>query len=210
MPKAQRLTSNSPKEVQLVHIACRRHRPSSAAGWALAELLTVLVLTAFLSSVLLQTTVCFKRCLAHWESSARMRETLSAAIFQMARDFRMAGCRPKEGPVFEGVSIAEGAEDGADEVEVRMDRRGPPPGSPPDGDIEDPGEDVIYRWDGGHRVLRRNNQPMATDIVENPWGGPFFSLTKGASRGLLRLSVTTHTREGSLSLSSAVCVRNVL
>ena len=177
-------------------------------GWVLAELLTVLVLTAFFSSVLLQTTLCLRRFLAHWEDSARMRLTLSAAVFQMTRDFRVAGCNPKEAPAFEGASIAGGEGGGGNEAEVRMGRRGAAPGSPPDGDIEDPGEDVVYRWDDDHQVLRKNNQPMAVGITENPWGDPVFELKKEASRGLLRLSLTSRGPQGTLSLSSAVCIRN--
>ena len=64
-----------------------RPKASSPNGFALVELLTVLVLTGFFSSVLLQTTLCIQRCLAHWETSARMRQTLSAALFLMSRDF---------------------------------------------------------------------------------------------------------------------------
>ena len=71
-----------------------RPNASSPNGFALVELLTVLVLAGFFSSVLLQTTLCLQRCLGHWETSARMRQTLSAALFQMSRDFRVTGCNP--------------------------------------------------------------------------------------------------------------------
>ena len=64
-------------------LGVRGQRRSTPNGWVLIELLTVLVLTGFFSSVLLQTTLCLQRCLTHWETSARMRLTLSAALFQM-------------------------------------------------------------------------------------------------------------------------------
>jgi type II secretory pathway component PulJ len=181
---------------------------SARHGFALAELLTVLALTAFFAAVLLQTTLCLQRCLGRWEASARMRQTLSSAIFQMSRDIRMAGCNPEEAAVFEGATMKRGGGDAPDRLHVRMDRRGSKPGSPPDGDIEDPGEWVVYRWDDVQQVLRRNNQPMAAQIVQNPREVPVLDLIRDASRGLLRLSVTTQTAEGTLSLSSAVCIRN--
>jgi len=179
-------------------------------GWVLAEMLTALVLTALFASVLLQTTACLQRCLTHWEQSTRMRQTLSVVLFRMARDFRAAGCRPMEAPAFEGAYIQHAPAGAPEEVTIRMDRRGTGTGSPPDGDIEDPGEVIVYRWDDRHRVLRRNNQPLAAGIVRNPSGVPVFRLTKDSSRGLVHLSVTTRSSGGTLSLSSAVCIRNRL
>ena len=184
-------------------------RPSSSpSGFALVELLTALVLTGFFSSVLLQTTVALQRCLAHWETSARMRRTLSAALFQVSRDFRVTGCNPVGDAPSEGTAILLDGGTAPEQVHIRMDKRGSKPGSPPDGDMEDPDEFIVYRWDDKHQVLRRNHQPVAGRIVQNPGGGPVFRLQKDSSRGLLRMSVTTRTPEGSMSLSSAVCIRN--
>lgn len=177
-------------------------------GFALVELLTALVLTGFFSSVLLQTTLCLQRCLAHWETSAGMRQALSAALFQMSRDFRVTGCDPIGDAASEETAILEDGGTSPEKVHIRMDKRGSNPGSPPDGDMEDPDESIVYQWDDKHQVLRRNQQPVAGRIVQNPWGGPVFRLEKDSSRGLLRMSVTTQTPEVSLSLSSAVCIRN--
>ncbi len=187
---------------------CKRDRASSTGGWALAELLTVLVLTGFFASALLQTTVCLRRCLAHWETSARMRQTLSASLFRMSRDFRLAGCNPKGDPSFEDAATLQEGGTAPEQVRIRMDKRGSKTGSPPDGDMKDPDEVIVYRWDDVHQVLRRNNQPLATRIVRNPWGDPVFILTKDASHGLLRMCVTTRTRGTSLTLSTAICIRN--
>jgi hypothetical protein len=177
-------------------------------GFALAELLTVLVLTGFFSSVLLQTTLCLQRCLAHWETSARMRQTLSSALFLMSRDFRVTGCNPTGDASSEGTAILQEGGTAPEQLHIRMDRRGSSPGSSPDGDMEDPDEFIVYQWDDKHQVLRRNHQPVAGQIVQNPWGGPVFRLLKYSSRGLVRMSVTTRRQEGNMSLSSAVCIRN--
>ena len=184
--------------------ACRQRQ----GGWALAELLTVLVLTAFFSCALLQTTLCLQRCLTHWEQSARMRQTLSAAVFYMSRDIRMAGCNPTGKAAFEGASLVQDGSATPARVEIRMDKRGSTPGSRPDGDIEDPDEVIFYRWDDKHQVLRRNNQPLAARIVRNLRDAPVFALMKDSSRGLLRLLVTAGSPDGSLSLSTAVYIRN--
>lgn len=186
----------------------KRCAASSPNGFALVELLTALVLAGFFFSVLLQTTLCLQRCLAHWETSARMRQTLSAALFQMSRDFRVTGCNPIGDAASEEMAILQDGGTAPDQVHIRMDKRGSETGSPPDGDMEDPDEFIVYQWDDEHQVLRRNRQPVAGRIVQNPQGEPLFRLLKDSSRGLLRMSVTTRTPEGSLSLSSAVCIRN--
>ena len=186
----------------------KRCAASSPNGFALVELLTVLVLAGFFCSVLVQTTLCLQRCLAHWETSARMRQTLSAALFQMSRDFRVTGCNPIGEAASEETAILHDEGASPEQVHIRMDKRGSEAGSPPDGDMEDPDESIVYQWDDEHQVLRRNHQPVAGRIVQNPGGGPVFRLLKESSRGLVRMSVTTRTPEGSLSLSTAVCIRN--
>lgn len=182
----------------------------SAEGWALVEILTALALTALFLGAVFQTTLSLTRCLTQWEESARMRQTLSAVLAYMSRDIRMAGSNPTGKAVFEGVILIQEAGATPERVEIRMDKRGSAPGSLADGDIEDPDEVVVYRWDDEHRVLRRNHQPLADRIVENPWGVPVFDLMEDGSHGLMRLSVTTRTPLGSLSLSTAVRIRNPL
>ena len=179
-----------------------RPNATSPNGWALVELLTVLVLTGFFSAALLQTTLCLQRCLAHWDTSARMRQTLSAALFQMSRDFRVTGCNPLGEAPSEGVAVLVGEGGEPEEVRIRMDKRGAKTGSPPDGDMEDPDEFIVYQWDDEHQVLRRNHQPVAAQIVENPWGGPVFHLQEDSSRGLLRMSVTTRTHSPGQAIHS--------
>jgi len=186
------------------------HKPKSTNGYALAELLTVLALTGFFACVLLQTTLGLQRCLNHWEQSARMRQTLGAALFIVSRDVRMAGCNPTGKASFEAVELNGGAGTEPRTVEIRMDKRGPTVGSRPDGDIEDPDEVIFYRWDDIQEVLRRNNQPLAARIVPNPGGVTTFDLIEEFPQGLLRLHVTTGTPDGGLSLSTSVFIRNPL
>jgi len=186
------------------------HKPRSAGGYALAELLTVLALTAFFSCALLQTTLGLQRCLTHWEQSARMRQTLAAVLFVVSRDIRMAGCNPTGEADFEPVELNGGEGSQPRTVEIRMDKRGSKVGSRPDGDIQDPDEVIFYRWDDIHEVLRRNSQPLAARIVRNPGGVTVFDLIEEPPQGLLRLCVTTRTPDGGLSLSTSVFVRNPL
>ncbi len=186
----------------------RERNPRS--GWALAELLVAVVLTGFFSVVLLQATVALQRSLGHWETSVRLRQTLSASLFRMCRDFRVAGCNPLGGTVPDETAVLEDGGDRPERVRVRMDKRGNGRGTPPDGDMTDPDESVEYRWDDRNHVLRRNNQPVAMKIVRNAGEVPLFRLLREGSRGLIRVSVTARDGTESMALSSAVCIRNTV
>jgi hypothetical protein len=129
-------------------------------------------------------------------------------MFLVSRDIRMAGCNPTGKATFDGASLIQVRGGAPERVEIRRDIRGFKAGSRPDGDIQDPDEVILYRWDDKHQVLRRNNQPLATRIVRNPWEVPVFRLMKDSSRGLLRFFLITESPEGSLSLATAVCIRN--
>jgi hypothetical protein len=129
-------------------------------------------------------------------------------MFVVSRDVRMAGCNPTGEPIFGGASLIQDGGGVPERVDIRMDKRGSKPGSRPDGDIKDPDEMILYWWDDKHQVLRRNNQPLAARIVPNPNGVPVFRLTKDSSHSLLRLLVRTGSPDASLSLSTAIFIRN--
>jgi hypothetical protein len=137
-----------------------------------------------------------------------MRQTLAAALFIASRDIRMAGCDPTGGADFQSLELSGGTGSEPRTVEVRMDKRGSKVGSRPDGDVLDPDEAILYRWDDVHKVLRRNNQPLAARVVRNPGGVTVFDLIEEPPQGLLRLCVTTGTPDGGLSLSTSVFIRN--
>ena len=178
------------------------------AGWVLTELLTVMVLTIFFAGGLLQTVLSMQRMTSKWERSVSMRQSLSAALFLVCRDMRMAGCNPMHEADFQGVGLLDEGDPVHRGIQLRMDRRGKSPGSNPDGDAEDPDEDILYLWEEGESLLRRNGQPVAIRITGNPDGESVFFREQGPEGDLLQVSLTTGFQGESLSLYTSVHVRN--
>ena len=93
---------------------------------------------------------------------------------------------------------------------LRVDRRGSSPDSWPDGDVDDPDEQVEYGWDTGEGMLRRSGQPMLSGCEVNPWGVPFLSLEREGRHALARVVLRVSEQEDARSMAVAVCVRNPL
>ncbi len=177
------------------------------AGWALAELLTVLFLTAFFAAVLLQTVAALRGTMARWEASSRARQSLAAALFLIGRDIRMAGCDPLGGSRTPSLEILPSGSSG-NGIRLRMDVRGRSAGTRPDGDSDDPDETVVYEWDEARSVLRRNRQPLAARAGRDPASPPLFRLVRRSDWGLLRVWIAAEGEPDDLCLSGAFCLRN--
>ncbi len=184
-------------------------RGVGSKGFSLIELLIVLTLSMFLTGAFLEVTLCIERCITAWDRSLRMRQTLSATLFYMAKDIRMAGCNPIGEYGFTAIEIVPGPGDITPGLEVKMDKRGTQPRSRPDGDILDPDEKIFFFHDSDKGILRRNGQPMALQIENNPEDEPLFDLEKSADRGLISILLTTVAGDESLSFSTAIYVRNL-
>jgi hypothetical protein len=185
-------------------------RFGESAGFLLAELLPALILSALFFGLLSSLFVAITRSISYQDHALRVRQTLGASLYRIVGDIRMAGCNPW------GVSPLTGFEpdpdrDGTgDDLLLRFDRRGTEIGSLPDGDGDDPDELVLYEWNGADRVLRRNHQPMALEVVENPGQqGIFESSSIGQSRLVaIRLTMKPLGGQRPFTLSTKIWVRN--
>ena len=72
------------------------------------------------------------------EQVAGMQQNLRAAMYHMEREIRMAGCDPSFNADAEIITA------NADSINFTMDIRGTNDPSPPDGDLDDPNENVTY------------------------------------------------------------------
>ncbi len=179
-------------------------------GIILVELLVAAVVAAFFLGSLFHGVLSLQRCVARWDRSMRMRQVLTATLFHVSRDLRMAGCNPWEDEPIQAVEwgSAGGAEGRS--FTLWMDKRGQHPDSWPDGDAEDPDERIEYRWDAVDDVLRRNGQPVLSSVHENPWKTPFFRLEEKNGIGLAEITVSVSEQSESRALSARVCIRNPL
>lgn len=179
------------------------------SGWILAEIVPALVLSALLVGVLMQSAVTMRRCVGQWDRALQMRQMLTATLWTLGRDVRMGGCDPLGVSGLQGVRLVPDVS-GEEGLRLEMDVRGTPVGSRPDGDIEDPDEQILYRWDAGRELLVRNSQPMAIRIRKNPGGESLFSLQRRGDRTLVSVFLTmgSGVADQAACLSMAFCVRN--
>jgi len=123
-----------------------------------AMLISLLALGAIYSTFLTQ----FKSYQVQGEVAA-MQQNIRAGMYHMEREIRTAGCNPT---TFADTGIITA---NADLIKFTEDIRGDSAGSNPDGDIDDPNEDITYNLDdsNGDGVvdeLDRNNQTVAENI----------------------------------------------
>jgi type II secretory pathway component PulJ len=186
---------------------CRPAGGGSWQGWILSELLVALVLAGFFTAGLFQTVWSVQRCLGHWDRRARMRQALVAALFCLARDVRLAGCNPLGGSLPAAFHL-EGADAETTRLVFAMDKRGPAPGSWPDGDGGDPDEQIEYRCQGRDQVLRRNGQPVIVGIQNYRGEVPLFQVRTVGSAKLLEIDLRVSEAGETQRLATWVQIRN--
>jgi len=179
-------------------------------GYALVEIVIALTVSAFLFGALVQTVISINGCVTRWDRKVRMRQALSAALLCISRDIRMAGSNPAGSAEFQGVELGEEAGGGSATVRLKMDKRGRGTGTRPDGDIEDPDEQIEYHWEAAEEILKRNGQPVAIKAVANTEGVPVFRLEKISDWALVSVALCLGREAETMSLSTAVHVRNPL
>jgi len=173
-------------------------------------MLVALVVAGFLVGSVLQAVRSLHASVSRWDRSTRMRQALLAGMFRVTADLRMAGCDPWETAGVVGLHEDPGGGPAAQSFRLRMDKRGTSPDSWPDGDAEDPDEQVQYSWNVGEGMLRRSGQPMLSGCEVNPWGVPFFSLEREGMYALARVVLHVSEQADARTLAAAVCVRNPL
>lgn len=136
---------------------------TKAYGFTLLEVLLSLAAGSVLLSAVVSIMVLQQQSYDVQDQVAEMVQTTRAALDMMAREIRMAGFDPT-GAGFDGISC------NPSHLCIVGDFRGPQPNDPPDGDIDDPSERIIYCYDAKNLQIDRNtgggNQPFAENIQE--------------------------------------------
>lgn len=141
----------------------RGHSVSRAGGFTLVEVLISLVTGSILLSAVISILVLQRQLYDVQDQVAEMVQTTRAAVDMIAREVRMAGFDPT-GAGFTGISC------NPSHLFIAADFRGSQPNDPPDGDIDDPGERIVFCYDEKNLQIDRNtgggNQPFAENIQE--------------------------------------------
>ncbi len=118
----------------------------SIRGFTLVELLVAMMVALLAMAAIYSTFLNQHRSYRIQEETAEMQQNLRAAMLYMEREIRMAGCDPM-GAADAGIIKAE-----RDLIRFTEDVRGNSSGSDPDGDTDDPNEDITYSLKGKNLV----------------------------------------------------------
>jgi type IV pilus assembly protein PilW len=162
-------------------------------GFTLVEVLIAMAAGTFLLAGVVSVFVLQHRSYDLQEQVAEMVQTTRAALDMVVREIRMAGFDPT-GAGFDGISY------NPSQLRIATDFRGAQPNDPPDGDFDDPNENILYCYDAKHCQIDRNtgggNQPFAENIEEfafqylNAQGSP---TTTTADIRQVRVTITART-----------------
>lgn len=125
-------------------------------GYTLVELLVTIAVMGVVMAGVYSAFHSQQRSYITQEQLAEMQQNLRSAMYFMEREIRMAGCNPT-GRASAGIVTAD-----ANSINFTMDIRGKDSDDPPDGDTNDPNEDITYTLtDEG---IRRNDQLLAQNV----------------------------------------------
>lgn len=131
----------------------------SNRGFTIVELLVAMVVALLAMGAIYSTFLNQHRSYRIQEETAEMQQNLRAAMLYMEREIRMAGCDP--------IGTADAGIVKAERTLIRFteDVRGSSSGSDPDGNTDDPNEDITYslkeknlvkNTGGGNHVVAQN------------------------------------------------------
>lgn len=138
-------------------------------GFTLVELLVVMVLGLVLLGAVLKTLVSQNRTNAVQQEVAYAQQNVRAAMDLMVHEIRNAGYNPADVSGFDGILAAD-----ATYIRIQSDLNGDgdtddaPGSSPTAPDLEDPYEDVTYKFDSTNLLLRRGVRNDPTAAPEPP------------------------------------------
>ena len=114
----------------------------SDRGFTMVELLIALVVSLLALGAIYSTFLNQQKSYYIQDETAAMHQNIRAAMFYMEREIRMAGCDPL------GSANARVITADMNQIRLTEDVRGVASGSNPNGNTNDPNEDITYRLNG--------------------------------------------------------------
>jgi type IV pilus assembly protein PilW len=132
----------------------------SNQGFTMVELLVAMAVALLALAAIYSTFLNQYRSYRIQEEISEMQQNLRAAMLYMEREIRMAGCDPN------GTANARIIKAERTSIRFTEDVRGNSSGSDPDGDADDPNEDITYSLNGKNLVKNTGggNHVMAQNI----------------------------------------------
>lgn len=182
----------------------------SNQGFTIVELLVGMAVSLLAMGAVYSTFLSQHKSYLVQEETAAMQQNLRAAMFYMQREIRMAGLDPLA-TANAGIVTAN-----AGSINFSEDVRGDNVGDPPDGNLNEPNENITYSLNGGNLVrnVGGGNQTVAQNIdaldfvyldgssppvVLNPGGG---NVAAGSLNQIRSVEITIVARTGRALLPS--------
>lgn len=131
------------------------------SGFMLIEILIAMAVGMILLGAATSVFIMHDRANDREEQLADMVQTARSALDMIGREVRMAGYNPADAD-FSGIPYNPA------KLTIQADLSGNQPNSPPDGDLGDPNERIMYVYDARNHQIDRNtgsgNQPFAENV----------------------------------------------
>lgn len=138
-------------------------KPSDCRGFTLIEILIALAISAILLTGVYTTFQSQQKAYSAQDQVSAMQQNLRGAVYLMQREIRLAGHDPSYNADAGIVTMESGT------IRFTMDLRGAALGSDPDGDVDDPDEDITYSLfdcDGDGDLDLRRTDPQLVPVDE--------------------------------------------
>ncbi len=163
-------------------------------GYTLVELLIAMAIGCVVVAAIISAFMMQRKSLEVQEQIAEMVQTARAAMDMMGREIRMAGYNPT-GATFNGIPYDP------EQLQIRADLRGADAADPPDGDTDDPNENIIYAYyDETHQIKRKTGNGYFQPFAENIDGFFFDYLDRAGNTTTttedirqIRITITART-----------------
>jgi len=168
-----------------------KHQPP---GFTLIELLVAMAISSIVLSAIVATFVVQRKSYVAQEQMSEMTQTARAAMDMIGREVRMAGYDPTRAGI---VGIAYNAS----KLQIKADLRGGGTNDLPDGDTNDPNENITYKYyDTTHQIKRKTGRGYFQPFAENIQAFTFAYLnsdghitTTTADIRQIRITITART-----------------
>jgi prepilin-type N-terminal cleavage/methylation domain-containing protein len=137
------------------------------SGFSLVELIMVSVILTIVIGITATVVRSVQTGYAEQRPRTEALNDATAALDMMTRLIRMAGNNPNNIAALQAINAGTAVSGQYKTIQIRGDWRGDDPGSPPDGDTNDPFENVTFSVSGGRLMKQEPSDTAPVEFLDN-------------------------------------------